>query len=443
MYVLDNIHIFCEKKAKNGSLFLTYSSQIVAKQKVDSIAKYAASDRRYIMRIDLNDILSTTDASKKEAFIKQYEELKTNILFFETELDLLRKKIHAVRHQQLESANLFNADQIVMNHEFNALTALISTLTHYLEMVKSHKLFDNKITLDKMTDEDFLHFENHVKVMRQMCDLIGKEDTATVTSQLIKEAGQLNYKVSYTRAWLRRGATLIAGLVAAAVTVVGVFLMMTPAVHIGAAFTGLGVSMLAALAYFGIGSSPVVHTNVNMGIFSANISTTVPSTAGTFLPAIFGLSFVNKMRITNPVREEAARNTQAATINLLTEKLYKTINNLPENDVKIRLLQIVQGASTMFNEGVSSRWFESQQSKMEKGRLILQTTAAILEAGVPANITQLFDTKVGNTTYTFGQLLNAQRNISLFSNRTAAIAKMCNVLESQHKAVDLTVFAAA
>ena len=94
----------------------------------------------------------------------------------------------------------------------------------------------------------------------------------------------------------------------------------------------------------------------------------------------------------------------------------------------------------MYNAGVGSWFYESQKSKMHKARLILREVAKIVEGTIPETVDALLSHKINNSAYSFGQLLNAQRNASFFSNRTSTIAKNCDVKRDEHPAVDLAVF---
>lgn len=396
------------------------------------------------MRIDLEDILASENADKKAALIKQYQELQLHVFFFEEKIAELRDKLTGLIVNQLPDNVVNNETQEVVR-DIETLTKLIDTLKAYLEVIKSGSILGFKTK--KMSGNDIAVLEHQVKVMQKMRALIATSEDQNAApqasdklSKLIDDSKKLEYDVTRTRVWMRRGINLLTGLVAAIAVVAVVAFMMTPAGHITAAAAGVVIALRAAAAFFGIGKAPIAHAHLNVGPFPLDISAPVPSNVAAVAPAFFGAALVAKLKITNPPREKAARNMQAATINKLIDDLNKKINALPDGEVKTLLLKVVENADKMYNAGVGSWFYESQKLKMKKARLILCEVAKIVEGVIPENEYALLNTKINNSMYTFGQLLNAQRNASFFSNRTSNIAKSCGVKSAEHQAVDLAVF---
>lgn len=397
----------------------------------------------------LADILTTENAAEKAVLIVQYEELQQHVFFFQTKLAKLKE----------ESFRLMSAQPTITSEamrttvsDIETLTKLIDTLNSYLEVIKFGSILGDKIN-KKMSENDIGVLKSQVAVMKKMRTIISAEETLPVArrasiqssdklSQLIADAGLQEYNVTRTQVWARRGITLLTGLVFAVAAVAAVAFLMTPAGHITAAAAGVVIALRAAAAFFGIGKAPIAQTHLSIGGYPVNIAATVPSTAGALLPAFFGAFLAKKLRFTSPVREEAARNMQAATINTLTNDLNKQIRLLPDGEVKTFLLKVVENADKMYNDGVNSWFHESQQSKMKKARLILAEVAKVVEGRVPATVQDILNLKINNSSYSFGQLLNAQRNVSFFSDRTSSIAENCGVKKAEHKAVDLSVFTA-
>jgi len=401
------------------------------------------------MRINLEDVLVSENAEKNAVLIEQYNELQRNVFFFEARLVKLKEQLRLLMTQE---NNGMTAEAKIISGDIQTLTQLVDTLTGYLDVIKSDSILGFKTK--KMTENDLVVLERQVKEMRKMRALITTDEvqnqverpaahSSDQLSQLITDAEKLEYNVTKTRVWARRGINLLTGLVAAVAIVAVIAFMMTPAGHITLAAAGVVIALRAAAAFFGIGKTPVEHAHLSVGPFPVNIATPVPSTAGALAPALFAPALVKKLRITNPPREEAARNMQAATINQLTNELNKKIGSLGDGEVKTFLLKVVAEADKMYNAGIGSWFYESQKSKMEKARLILREVAKIMEGSIPETVDALLHTKINSANYTFGQLLNAQRNASFFSNRTSTIAENCGVDISKHQAVDLTAIISA
>lgn len=390
------------------------------------------------MRIELANILASENKDKNALLIEQYEALEEQLIFFNEKLNQLKRKL-------LESAVGNNP---VLKKDIKTLEIYIHTLEAYLEVIQSGSILSFKTK--KMSENDLLILDAQVKGIQKMRALITISEDQNVASQpsdklsqLIADAEKQAYNVTRTRVWVRRGVNLLAGLVAAVAVVVVVAFMMTPAGHITLAVAGVVIALRAAAAFFGIGKAPIAHAHLSVGPFPVDISTPVPSNVAAVAPAFFGAALVRKLRITNPPREEAARNMQAATINKLADALNKKMSSIQDSGVKTFLLKVVASADKMYNDGVGSWFYESQKSKMDKGRLILSEVARIVENGVPETVGALLNLNVNSTQYTFGQLLNAQRNASFFSNRTSTIAENCGVKVDERQAVDLTKFVAA
>ena len=234
------------------------------------------------------------------------------------------------------------------------------------------------------------------------------------------------------------------------ILVAAVVIMMTPGVNIIAAITAIPMMLSATAAFFGLRGPVTAATTISAstpyGQISMPISATVPSTLGTLGAAAIGVSFAKKMRITDPKREAAARDNSAATMVGLANSLTKKIETSECNDtVKSFLQSVVEKAACLYQTGASSFLHEVQSSKMLKARLILRETAKIVGAGLDkeASVDAIVNQSIGNNT--FGELLNAQRNTSIFAKRQTArfVKTLRSDISEKINAINLITIAAA
>ena len=384
------------------------------------------------------DFLRAKDAEKNEQLKKQYQRLQAEFIFWNNQLAQLQTTI-----AEKVQANT-PSDQL--QTEWQEIAALTETLKNYLEAIKCTTIFNFKTC--KMSDKSMGVLEAQVTAMEEMRELLPSSDVLTTPrnhlSTCIANASRMTYDVSQKRVWARRAKLLLTGLVIAALVITVALLVMTPGVNIAAIAVSSLLAIKATLALFKLHAPVFVHTTIPVGSMHLPITAQVP---GSLAPVTSGFSatLARKFAICNPTREVAARNMQAATINHLTGELNKKISALKEGDVKTFLLSVVDKADRMYNAGVGARFHETQQSKMQKARMILEVTAKIVEGdALPNSVNELLERKVkGN--YTYGQLLNTQRNASLLRNRTSRFFKAVSdkTMQPQQSCVNLRQIVAA
>lgn len=383
-------------------------------------------------------ILMAADKEKNQRLWDLHKQLNDDVVFFKAKLQQLLWAINQLSAQAL--------DENELTQDFNTLSKYVSTLEKYLLSIQySTKL--GLIKINKMSAQDMLVLEAQAVGVRKMRDWVTNEMPAPVVdrrarrapipapaadgrayrasspepqaiqpdqlSALIDEAKTMDYNVSTARVWMRRAGFVLGSLIAAAAAITLVAVLMTPAGSISAAvLLGLKVALPAFLGFLGVIHPVTTTTNINMGIFNVPVTTPVPSTIGMLGAGMAGLFSLRKSGILNPQREEDARNTQAATVNQLTDSLRKKINAVDGHHAEVKnfLLDVVDYADKLFNEGVSSWTHETQKSKMQKARLILRETAKIIEDQIPNDIHALLSTPINGSRYTFSDLLNSQRN---------------------------------
>ncbi len=377
------------------------------------------------MRIESNSILVAANVDSNETLKKCWVQLNVDLALLQGKLNQLRKKlINSID-------NLSDATETL--EDSGTLETQINTLTTYLKKIECTNKCSFKF--NKMSEKDIAVLEQQALVIRKMSTVLGFQKTAardegTVPanpptdklSELIHDAAKMEYDVSYKRIWLRRGILLLGGLLAVAAAVTTVCILMTPGVNIAAAAVMIPVTIKSVLAFFYMCKPAVVTTAINMGGYPVTVAANVPSTLGVPAAGIMGLSLFSKLRVTNPEREEAARNMQAATMNALTDRLNSKIRALKDGDVKNFLASVVKQADKMYNAGVGSRFHESQSSKMYKARIILRETAKIIEReNIPSSVKDLLEIKI-NDGKTYAQIINLQRNSGFFDNRLSNFA---------------------
>lgn len=373
------------------------------------------------MRVRTEDMVTAKKSGNQTDAENCYVQLSRDLAFFEVKLQALDNILAALK--TLEEARHWLEER-------KTLQSFVDALKNYFSEIETKTTLGFK--RNKLNDQDMLVLKAQADGIHGMREKL-RSDTMSLDnlSQLINDAAQMEYQVSYAKVWLRRGIALVGGLVSAALTVGVVALMMSPAVHIGAAIAAVPTMLAAALAFFYARSPVTTSTSVNLNGYPVNVSTPVPSTLGVAGAGIVSVSLFHKLRVTNPKKEEAARMLAVGTINQLTDQLKIKIEALSDTTVKDFLLSVINEADKMYNAGAQSWFYEMRVSKMQKARLILRETAKLLEEKAANSVNEILSRQINVTghefklCYTFQQLLNAQRNTySFFSNRTSHFAKV-------------------
>jgi len=371
---------------------------------------------------------------------------------------IIEKKLQALRAQENKEKEIAAAEE-ELDHvldDCKRVFSLIKTLKQYIKKITYTTIFDSK-----MGEKDIAVLKAQVSAMENVVALLIEEtgthntdaanqqqpnpesarstdSTGTVAhsvtptqsakkslSQLFADASKQEYDISKKKIWLRRAAYVLTGL---AIGVGAIFLgclLMTPVGHVGAAIT-------ATFALIHFCKPAVAHTTVNVDGIPLPLSTPITAPPSSILMGPYAFfRWITGGAFVNNARETAARNLQAATINKLTDALIKKIKD-PKNgmseEVRAFLLGTVKEADAMYNEGVGSRFYESQSTKMQKAREILHETAKIVESGtIPTTVNEILSNPVGqfinrktNATgekVTYGHILNIQRNCPHFFNQ--------------------------
>lgn len=341
--------------------------------------------------------------------------------------------LDALEARETYESSLRNIENVVTKSEYqsiardiNSVSALIEATKNTLEKIKSTKTCG--ITTRKMSDHDIDVLRLQSISITQVKNLFSQEDKdhQPALSQLIEKAGQCAYHTSTLHIWLRRARLILTGLLGAAAAITVIAALMTPGVNIVVAIPLVLKTLQSIGAFFFLCKS----ATVSMTLFGCSIPVAVPATLGSAVSGALGLTIAKKMSITAKPREIAATNTQVATLDILTDQLQKRIQFLKnaDNSVTLFLLAVVDEANKMLKEGAASLLHETATSKMKKACLILQETAKLIEAKtLPDSVSALL---ASNTSLrcTYAQLLNAQRNPSLFSNRVSQF--ITNVLRA-------------
>ena len=126
------------------------------------------------------------------------------------------------------------------------------------------------------------------------------------------------------------------------------------------------------------------------------------------------------------------------------------LNQMEAGEVKRFLVSVVTEADKMYNAGLGSWFYESQQSKMQKASLILKETAKIVEGKISADasVAGILKAPISNDTYTFGELLNAQRRSVSFWKSTSNLMRSvrpseCVLRSGKTRSISLSAIAKA
>lgn len=389
------------------------------------------------MRVTLEKSLIASNAEKNDLLINLYLDAQQDLAYFKKILMDLEAAFSVA--EPLKKRELYDEVQVVVK--------LIKTLDAYIDTLSATTTLG--FNGNKMEDRDVAVLEAQVRGIKALRALIETPARPNPLSTLIDEAGKMEYNVSAARRWLRRGAFVLGALISGAIAVVAVAALMTPGVNIIAAAVMVPTMLASAAAFFYLRSPVVVNTAIAAGPFHASIASAVPSSLGVATAAGLGVSSFSKLRITNPVREETARNSAAAVMNGYIETLKQTINVGENRNAKAFLIAVLNKASEMYNEGMSSRVVELRSSKTEKARLILREVAKVIEHVNYARLTtdDILERKVGNSNYTFEQLLNSQRNTSTFwKSKSSTLQELRYrgvILERNPKSISFSMIASA
>lgn len=311
-------------------------------------------------------------------------------------------------------------------------------------------------TVDMTTFETIKPTEFHSKMLPDLNNLeSAKKPILSITmkrkhtvaapkaklSALIDEAEKLEYDVPKWKIWARRALFVLGALVTSSIAIAIACCLMTPGVNILTALVMVPTALTAILAFIYLHKPVSVNESSHMTMDGIPINVTGQMTLGASLGALLPMAMAfNPMRkhstIINPPREIAARNLQAATINKLSSELIKEIKKLNDSthsDVKKFMLSVVYKTEKMYNAGVSSCFYESQSTKLQKARMILRETAKIVESdNIPKTVDEILCLEVankvknrkGNITnakITYGHILNIQRNCPHFFNQNTKL----------------------
>ncbi len=250
-----------------------------------------------------------------------------------------------------------------------------------------------------------------------------KKQPADTLSQLIIEAGELEYKISKKRIWMRRAMLVVTCLVAASITAAFCACLMVPGLNIGAALLLVPKVLQSVCAFIYLGNGAFMQETFKFDGMRETVNIPVFMTAWPIFAAITAFFSASKIHITTKPREVAARDLQVATVNKLASDLTKNINALTDlvvtAEVKTFLLATVTAAITLYNSGATSLFREAQTSKMAKARLILSETAKIIEGKIPETVADLLAVTVGQSERDFGDLLRSHRNTTTFWQSTS------------------------
>lgn len=378
---------------------------------------------------------------------EQTETMESSRLTLEQNISFFQVKLRELDNKSSVAADVNEGVQLCRERE--TVKALIESLQLYISELKCKTTLG--VARNKMSEADIAVLEAQAAGIQKMRSFVdpAQGQSNNQLSELIDSAAKMEYQISYRRVWLRRAASVLGGLAAIAATVAVGCILMSPGVHIPAAMAMIPTMLASVAAFLYFRQKPAtIHTPVNIGAFHTTAAVNVPTTLGVLGAGVIGASLFAKLRVTNPAREEAARKVGVNTMNYASDELRKKIEKLViGEDVKQFLLSVVDQADKMYNSGVESWFYESRSSKMTKASLILRETAKLVERADIGTFTldAILANRVENADYSFRQLLNAQRNRSLFSNRSSRLFKAVspNRKSAEEACVNLNQFITA
>lgn len=395
------------------------------------IEKYVAKNK-----LDQNDLLELRRWIEDDLMV-------LNVWLQQVRIKLSHEIISA------DSPHARSPEFLPLRKQVYAVLALTETVQHYLKTIECataccfayNKMSEKDIGILKTHQESLQHLRDTLLTQVPLSELKSKRDAVVSLSlsQQIYATTQSEYNISYKRIWLRRLQTVLAGAAGYALGLGLTLLLITPGANVLAALTAIPFMIFAGLAFFNLHAPVLTTWTAYFGGDAMDVGVALPSTLG--LPAAgfySGWKAIKKCNFTNPPREAAAKTAQVATIQCLVNQLQEKINKLDDatygnklSNVKIFLLDVVVNASRLYNAGARGWFYETQQSRMQKGRLILEKVAGILERDVVPNTVQgVLSCKInrgfreGEVAYTLLDLLNSQRNKSTFWQSYSATYKL-------------------
>ena len=371
------------------------------------------------MRKSLEQIIVAKNKAQQEKIIGLYLQLQSDLAFFTEKLTSLQQAL--IKIEADKRRELFD--------EIQNTKQLITTLEAYLTDIEAKQTL--YITHGKMTDTDITVLEAQSRGINMLRTAVSSSDDKTDNlSALIESSANMAYSVSPARRWLRRCGVVLTGLVCGAVALATVTAFMTPGVNIVTALLMAPMMLSSVAAFIGLRSPVTTTTQINTGFGPLNIATPVPTTLGVVTSFFMGASLCRKLRLTNPAREEAARNVQTATVNNCIDLVKKKTKNLGDN-IKLQefLNNLIKKAECLYNEGADSWLAETREAKMQKSRLILREIGEILKVAnhKEYSVDDAMNRQLKNSKYTFFDLINAQRNQSTFWKKESDTTKSLNL----------------
>ncbi len=369
--------------------------------------------------------------------------VETAVLSIEEDLAALTERLNALNASMSNLTGRITQERQDLLRERQSVEKLIETTRAYLKSLEANHLLG--FATNKISDTDLAILEAQAKQVRTLRAIEERN-----LSQLINDAATMQYTVPGWKKWLRRSSKVLGHLVCASIAVAGAVALMTPGVNIVAAAVMVPTMFVSAAAFLHLHKAATTSAAIQFGPFPVNLTTPVPSTLGIDAAAVYGAALFNKVRVTNPLREETAENNRIAMTNHLIDNLKNKIKLLSDEqaEVKMFLLSVVKKADQMFNEGARGWFYETRNSKMRKASLILRETAKLLErVDMPSTVGAVLNTRINGEDYRFGELLNAQRNKFSFWKTSSATVKQLQLGDcsqvKERRVVGLDVLAAA
>lgn len=385
------------------------------------------------MRAYPENFLVSVDTSKQQQLIADFHSLQ---LYHHSFTAKSAELLNAL------STDVADSQQTKILFEQERIQSLLDAIKNYMGAIKSSNLLC--VTKNKMSGKDISVLAAQVSNLKALFGLLNISSTrnreepmansaAVVMTQgelstFFENTARLQYPISSATAWMRRAMSfMIFLMVTACVAVISCVLtalLMTPGIDYNDPFYLFTNVMRAMLAFWHLQDRVYMNYDANIPSFGLDVTVPVPVPSFIAVPVLSiasgllaAFKLMNTLRITNPSREEAARNLQAAMVNFLIDVLKNKIDTLSvTTQIKNYLSMALAQADKLYNDGVGSCFYKSQSSKMQKALEILLETAKIVESPVielSENYKKLVDTQFNS------QSLWKKRGVAASSGATS------------------------
>lgn len=323
------------------------------------------------------------------------------------------------------SPGLTDSNNNKIMSDLNSIQSLLKAIKKYINVMELSKN-------NKTNERDHTVFEAQTHNLKSLCALfcatssnkareLSESDTvSSVTviqplpsqcntiSDLFQNACQMQYSLSDTVVGMRRVISFMIFVMAtaciAALSCAATTFFMTPGIDYSDPPALFRLNMRAMLAFWHFGNTVYKDYNVNLPDMGMNMPVPIPVPSFMILPfsslfsgALSAYFLLRKLRITDPVRESAAREFQAAMVDFYCAQLKNKIGEIVTDEIKEELLLTLDKTNQLYRDGVNS-WFHGQQSsKMQQALEIFCETAKLVGQATLTELPQEYRALVSET----------------------------------------------